>query len=100
MKYTTLEIANILKGNVIGDSSITVKSIAKIEEGKRGDLCFLSNPKYNSFLYTTKASAVIVNNSFTPIQEYSTTLIKVEDAYSAFSQLIEIYSAHTCRVFL
>ena len=36
MKYTALEIANILQGNVIGDSSITVNSIAKIEEGKKG----------------------------------------------------------------
>jgi UDP-3-O-[3-hydroxymyristoyl] glucosamine N-acyltransferase len=92
MKYTALEIANILQGNVIGDSSIIVNSISKIEEGKKGDLCFLSNPKYNSFLYTTEASAVIVNKDFKPTKEISTTLIHVEDAYSAFSQLIEIYS--------
>ncbi|MGY8950440.1 MAG: LpxD N-terminal domain-containing protein, partial [Flavobacteriales bacterium] len=55
MNYTSEEIANILEGTVVGNHNETVHSIAKIEEGKEGDLCFLSNPKYNSYLYSCKA---------------------------------------------
>ena len=57
MKYTSEEIVNILNGTIEGDSSIIVSSIAKIEEGKNGDLCFLSNTKYTQYLYTTKVNS-------------------------------------------
>ena len=68
MKYTSEEIANILNGTIEGDSSKTIRIYGKIEEGKNGDLCFLSNTKYNPYLYTTKASVVIVNKNL-PIEK-------------------------------
>ena len=92
MKYTSEEIANILNGTIEGDSSKTISSIAKIEEGKKGDLCFLSNTKYNPYLYTTKASVVIVNKNLPIEKKVNCTLIKVEDAYVAFSKLLELYN--------
>jgi len=66
--------------------------LAKIEEGKDGSLTFLSNPKYTSYIYSTKASITIVNDSFEADQTVSTTLIKVKDAYKAFSTLLEYYN--------
>ena len=90
MNYTSEEIANILEGTVVGNHNETVHSIAKIEEGKEGDLCFLSNPKYNSYLYTTNASVAIVNRSLVLEKEVKTTLIKVDDAYKSFSKLLEL----------
>ena len=91
MNYTSEEIANILEGTVVGNHNETVHSIAKIEEGKEGDLCFLSNPKYNSYLYSCKASIVIVNKNIQLEQDVTTTLIKVDDAYLAFSKILEMY---------
>ena len=55
-------------------------------------MTFLSNPKYQSFIYTTKASVTIVNNTFVPEADLKTTLIKVEDAYGAFTKLLEFYN--------
>jgi UDP-3-O-[3-hydroxymyristoyl] glucosamine N-acyltransferase len=92
MKLTAKQIAKILNGEIVGNSKIEVNSLAKIEEGKKGDLCFLSNEKYTPHIYSTKASIIIVNYSFTSDSEIAPTLIKVKDAYSAFSQLLELYN--------
>ena len=92
MKFTAQQIAEILNGEIVGNAKVEVNSLAKIEEGKKGDLCFLANEKYTPHIYTTKASIVIVNNSFTSDSEIASTLIKVEDAYSSFSKLLELYN--------
>jgi len=92
MKFTAKQIANILKGEIVGNSDIQVSSVAKIEDGKSGDLCFLANPKYASYIYSSSASIIIVNKSFTPEKKINSTLIKVEDAYSSFSQLLDLYN--------
>ena len=92
MKFTAQQIAEILNGEILGNAKVEVNSLAKIEEGKKGDLCFLSNEKYTPHIYTTKASIVIVNTSFISDIEISSTLIKVKDAYSSFSQLLELYN--------
>ncbi|HEY4617935.1 MAG TPA: UDP-3-O-(3-hydroxymyristoyl)glucosamine N-acyltransferase [Flavobacterium sp.] len=91
MKFTAEQIAGILDGEVVGNPNAEVHELSKIEEGKDGSLTFLSNPKYNSFIYTTDASITIVNKSFEPESNLKTTLIKVDDAYLAFSKLLEFY---------
>ncbi|MHB0756171.1 UDP-3-O-(3-hydroxymyristoyl)glucosamine N-acyltransferase [Polaribacter sp. M15] len=92
MKFTAKQIADILEGRVVGNPDEEVSKLSKIEEGEKGSLTFLSNPKYSPFLYTTKASIAIVNESFEPEKEIHTTLIKVENAYEAFSKLLEFYN--------
>jgi UDP-3-O-[3-hydroxymyristoyl] glucosamine N-acyltransferase len=92
MNFTAKQIAEILEGDVIGDPNIEVSMLAKIEEGTQGSLTFLSNEKYTSHLYSTKASIVIVNKTFKPTQEIAATLIKVVDAYAAFSKLLTFYN--------
>lgn len=92
MKFTAAQIAGILEGEVFGNPEAEVFKLAKIEEGTDGSLTFLANPKYANYIYTTKATITIVNNTFEPEQEISTTLIKVEDAYKSFSKLLEYYN--------
>jgi UDP-3-O-[3-hydroxymyristoyl] glucosamine N-acyltransferase len=92
MKFTAKKIADILEGQVEGNPEAEVSKLSKIEEGTKGALSFLSNAKYNSYLYTTEASVVIVNESFKPEKELKTTLIKVNDAYQAFTKLLEFYN--------
>lgn len=92
MKFTAAQIAGILQGEVVGNPEVEVYKLAKIEEGTEGSLTFLANPKYINHIYSTQASVTIVNSTFEPEQEIATTLIKVEDAYKAFSQLLEYYN--------
>ncbi len=91
MKFTANQIAGILEGDIDGNPDITVSKLAKIEEGEQGSLTFLANPKYKSFIYTTKASITIVNKDFVPEQEIATTLIKVENAYESFTKILTYY---------
>ena len=92
MKFKAQQIADILEGDVIGNPEVEVSKLSKIEEGEKGSLTFLSNPKYNSYLYTTNASVAIVNKSLVLEKEVKTTLIKVDDAYKSFSKLLEFYN--------
>lgn len=90
MEFSAKQIAEFLKGKVVGDGDVKVSDVAKIEEGKPGTLAFLANLKYTSYLYTTQASAVLVNEDFKPEKEVKTTLIYVKDAYRAFASLLEL----------
>ena len=92
MNITAEQIANVLEGDVVGNPAASVHKLAKIEEGTEGSITFLSNPKYNNFIYTTNASVVIVNKTFEPQNEIKATLIKVEDSYKAFTKLLEYYN--------
>ena len=92
MKFTAAQIAGILEGEVEGNPQTEVDRLAKIEEGTEGSITFLANPKYTSFIYSTKASITIVSNNFKAEDELSTTLIKVDDPYKAFSKLLEYYN--------
>jgi len=92
LKFTATQIAGILEGKVEGNPEAEVYKLSKIEEGEKGSLTFLANPKYTSYIYSTKASVTIVNEDFVPEQDLTTTLIKVEDAYKSFSKLLEYYN--------
>ena len=92
MKFTATQIAGILEGDIIGNPDVEVSKLAKIEEGTTGALTFLANPKYTQYIYSTKASIIIVNKDFNPENDLNTTLIKVEDAYKSFSKLLEYYN--------
>ncbi|GAA4404160.1 UDP-3-O-(3-hydroxymyristoyl)glucosamine N-acyltransferase [Nibrella viscosa] len=91
MEFTVKQIAMLLGGEVDGDDSLVINQLAKIEEGKPGCISFLSNPKYEPHLYTTQASAVIVDRSFTPKMAVPAALIFVDNSYSAFTRLLEEY---------
>lgn len=92
MKFTAGQIAGILDGEVFGNPDAEVYKLAKIEEGTEGSLTFLANTKYSNYLYSTNATIVIVNKSYELEKEVKATLIKVDDAYSSFSKLLEYYN--------
>jgi len=92
MKFTAAQIAGILDGEVFGNPDAEVYKLAKIEEGTTGSLTFLANTKYANYLYSTSATIVIVNKSYELENEVNATLIKVDDAYSSFSKLLEYYN--------
>lgn len=92
MKFTALQIADILQGQVEGNPSVEIHKLSRIEEGSEGALTFLSNPKYANYLYSTNASVIVVNHSFVVEQKIKCTLIRVDDAYESFSKLLEYYN--------
>lgn len=91
MEFTAAMIAGMLDGTVEGDPETRLNTIAKIEEGHEGALSFLSNPKYETYIYTTGSSAVLVSKDFKPSKKVNATLIRVEDPYMAVARLLAIY---------
>ncbi|MFN4763532.1 UDP-3-O-(3-hydroxymyristoyl)glucosamine N-acyltransferase [Gillisia sp. Q332] len=92
MKFKAKQIAEIIEGTVDGNPEAEVFELAKIEDATEGSLTFLSNPKYNSYIYSTSASITIVKEDFHFEEKISTTLIRVKDPYKAFSTLLEYYN--------
>ena len=91
MNFTAGHIADQINGTVVGDRDIDIFNISKIEEGSKGSLTFLANPKYTEFIYTTKASAAIVSSDFEPTEKIELTLIKVKDPYSSFTTILKLF---------
>lgn len=93
MQFSAYQIATLIEGKVEGDESATIGSLAKIEEAKPGELTFVANPKYEPFIYTTKASIVIIDEALNLTGPVESTLIRVKSAYSAFSKLLDLYNS-------
>jgi len=91
MEFSIAQIAAMLGGEVKGNGTDKINMLAKIQDAKNGQIAFLSNPKYEHFIYATQASAVIVKKDFIPKKSISTTLILVDDPYSSFTALLEEY---------
>ena len=92
MKFTAQIVADFTKGEIVGNPDEVVTDISKIEEGKKGTLAFLANPKYEKYLYTTEASIVLINKDFQINGKTKPTLIRVDNAYDAFTSLLELYT--------
>lgn len=93
MRFKAHQIAQFLQGTVQGNPDVEVWQVCKIEEGVVGGLSFLANPKYIPFIYDTEASIVLVNQDFIAEKAISATLIRVPDAYSAFTTILELYQS-------
>ncbi len=91
MEFKAKDIASLLRGVVEGDENVTVNNVSKLEEGKPHTLAFLANPKYEHYIYTTRASIVLVNADFQPSAPLSCTLIRVPSAYEAIAVLLKMY---------
>ena len=81
----------MLDGKVLGDGNQKINMLAKIQDAKEGQISFLANPKYEQYIYTTNASAVIVQKDFQPKKEIQSSLVLVDDPYSSFTVLLEEY---------
>lgn len=91
ISFSAQQIALMIQGQVEGDASVLVHNFGKIEDANQGEISFLANPKYEEFLYTTKASIIIINDSQVLKNNLAATLIKVPDAYAAFATLLTKY---------
>lgn len=90
MQFTAEQIAAFLGGEIVGDATVSVSNLAKIEEGTPGTLTFLSNPLYTQYIYTTQASIALVRRDFEPEKPVTPTLIKVDDPYTCLTRLLEL----------
>ena len=93
MEFTAKQIADYVGGKVEGDSQASVNTFAKIEEGKKGAISFLSNLKYLHYIYDTESSIVLINEDVKLERETKATLIRVKDAYECVAKLLQLYAS-------
>lgn len=93
MEFTAKQIAEFIQGRVEGDENAIVNTFAKIEEGKKGAISFLSNPKYTHYIYDTESSVVLVNESVELEHPTKATLIRVNNAYECVAKLLQLYES-------
>lgn len=93
MEFTAKQIAEFVQGKIEGDENVSVNTFAKIEESTPGAISFLSNPKYTHFIYDTKSSIVLIDESVELEKEVSATLIRVKSAYEAVAKLLQLYES-------
>lgn len=91
VSFTAQQIALLVQGKIEGEATAVVEQFGKIESAMPGEISFLANPKYEDFLYTTKASVIILNESLVLKKKIAATLIRVPDAYAAFATLLTKY---------
>lgn len=96
MNFQIQQIADWIGAEVVGDPNQIIDHFSAIEEGTSNGISFLANPKYENYLYTTEASAVIISKELTLKEKTKATLLKVEDPYSAFAQLLSLLLMRLC----
>ncbi len=92
MEFSANQIAALVNGTVEGDGNVTVMTFAKIEEGHKGAISFLANPKYTHHIYSTDSSIVLVRRDFVAEQPVKATLIRVDDPYATLAMLLNMVS--------
>jgi len=93
MEITAKQIAEQLNGELEGDPEVKVSSLARIESAKPGTLAFYGNPKYEQYFYTTRASVILISKSFKPSSDISSTLIRVDDVYTAVASMLDLFAS-------
>ena len=93
MEFSAEMIAGLLSGEVVGDGNASIYTVSSIEGGKEGGLAYLSNPRFEPYLYTTKCSIVLVERNFEPKEPVKATLIKVDNVNACVLRLLDMYNA-------
>jgi len=93
MEFTAKQIAELIQGRIEGDENAVVNTFAKIEEGKKGAISFLSNPKYTHYVYDTESSVVLIDEDVELEKPTNATLIRVKNAYDCVAKLLQMYDA-------
>ncbi len=86
--YTLEELAEITGGEVLGDKGVRIVGVAGIREAGEGDITFLANPKYEPYLATTNASAVVADHD----GGGDTAIIKVPNPSLAFLKIVSLFA--------
>lgn len=97
MEFTANQIAQFIKGTIEGDANAKVSSFAKIEDGAPGAISFLASPKYSHYIYQTKSTIVLVDDSIELTAPVPCTVIRVKNARDCVARLLQLYAASAPR---
>ncbi|MCO6460315.1 MAG: UDP-3-O-(3-hydroxymyristoyl)glucosamine N-acyltransferase [Saprospiraceae bacterium] len=98
MEITAGFITDFLGGTIKGDRNAIITGASTIENGKPGSISFLSNLKYEEFIYSSDATAILVDKTFEPAHPVKATLICVDNVYESLARLLEKFNTPATAV--
>ena len=84
---TVEQLAALVRGRLVGDGSVSIRSARPVAEAGPGDITFIESERYAKFLRSSPASAAIVGPHFNrtgPSVKNDLAVIEVEDPIAAF----------------
>ena len=94
MQYTLLQLSQELGGRVIGDGGCKISAVASIEDAGKGEISFVSSSKYQKYLKSTQAEAVIVTEELAEISPVPALVVK--NPRAVYARVVALlYPAYT-----
>ena len=91
--FTLKELAKLTDSIVIGDETIVIDNISAIDKSNKTSISFLANKKYEKYLNSTKAAAIVVHKD-TELKSGLTFLLS-SDPYLVFAKLSSIFKTNS-----
>jgi len=93
--FTIQEINDLLKGELVGNTSQKITAPEQLELAKETEISFIGNKKYEKLWEDSKACAAIVNEDVSIEPGKNKAFIKVKNADLAMSQVLELFAPPT-----
>ncbi|RKT00493.1 UDP-3-O-(3-hydroxymyristoyl)glucosamine N-acyltransferase [Flavobacterium sp. 123] len=93
--YSIQEINEILKGEIVGQTTHLITAPEQLEAAKTTEISFIGNKKYEKLWEASKACAAIVNQDISIEPGENRAFIKVYNADLAMSQVLELFAPPT-----
>lgn len=94
MPLTLAGIVDALGGELAGRPDLEVKGIAPLESAQPEHISFLSNPKYQAQLRSTRAGCVIVSDAMRASAPPGVSLIVADNPYLYYARLTQLWRKH------
>jgi UDP-3-O-[3-hydroxymyristoyl] glucosamine N-acyltransferase len=91
-KKTLAELARYVEGKVIGDGDVEIARVAPIDEAAPGEIAFLTHPRYQKFLNSCRASAVIIGADVDAPNASGKAFLQARDPYVAFAKILQLFN--------
>jgi UDP-3-O-[3-hydroxymyristoyl] glucosamine N-acyltransferase len=88
-QFTLKQLAEHINAKLIGDETVAINGIGPLDKAQSGQITFLDNPKYQQFLATTQATAVMLKNEFA--SQAKTNALIVADPYVAYAKISQLF---------
>ena len=97
MRVRLGDLAKLLKAELVGDAGLEVSRIGTLDSADESTISFLSNPRYQAQLSTTRAACVIVSPALREQAAARGAALVCDDPYLAFARLTQYWRTRQRR---
>ena len=91
MEYSLAALAEMAGARLEGEPSLAIGGVGTLADAHEGQIAFLSNPKYQSQLSDTRATAVILDEG--SLAKCPVAALVADNPYAAFARLTALFDS-------